>query len=160
MVDWLSRLHWAAEFESEQDVAALVAQADDVDAMDEERTALWRAVHAGLPENVRVLLAAGADPTLPMMYGWSPARLSLATGHPVASEEVLTPEELAAVWANSRRSRAEPRPPKGADHRTPPAYSARMRTLSSRRSAICGRLRRPRVVHRSPSEGLTGCFRR
>ncbi|MFJ5985173.1 DUF6461 domain-containing protein [Lentzea sp. NPDC092896] len=100
--DWLSELHWAAEFESAQEVAALIAQADDVDAMDEERTALWRAVHASRPENVQVLLAAGADPARSMMYGWSPARLSLTTEHPLPTEEDLTPEERAAVEERDR----------------------------------------------------------
>jgi hypothetical protein len=100
--DWLSELHWAAEFESPQEVAALIAQADDVDAMDEERTALWRAVHASRPENVQVLLAAGADPARSMMYGWSPARLSLATEHPLPTAEVLTAEERAAIEERDR----------------------------------------------------------
>ncbi|WP_330277255.1 ankyrin repeat domain-containing protein [Lentzea sp. NBC_00516] len=100
--DWLAELHWAAEFESPQEVAELIAQADDVDAMDEERTALWRAVHASRPENVQVLLAAGADPARSMMYGWSPARLSLTTDHPLPTEEVLTDEERAAVVERDR----------------------------------------------------------
>ncbi|MEV6718338.1 hypothetical protein AB0M48_40580 [Lentzea sp. NPDC051208] len=100
--DWLSKLHWAAEFESAQEVAAAISQADDVDAVDEERTALWRAVHARKPENVRLLLAAGADPALPMMSGWSPARLSLTTDHPLPTGEVLTGEERAAVEERDR----------------------------------------------------------
>ncbi|SFQ96676.1 hypothetical protein SAMN04488564_101308 [Lentzea waywayandensis] len=100
--DWLSELHWAAEFKSPQEVAELIAQADDIDAMDEERTALWRAVHASRPENVRVLLAAGADPARSMMYGWSPARLSLATEHALPTDEVLTDEERAAIEERDR----------------------------------------------------------
>lgn len=100
--DWLSELHWAAEFESAQEVAALLAQADDVDAMDEGRTALWLAVSARKPDNVQVLLAAGADPARPMMSGWSPARLSLITEHALPTDEVLTPEEHAALEERDR----------------------------------------------------------
>ncbi|GHH56264.1 ankyrin repeat domain-containing protein [Lentzea cavernae] len=100
--DALEELHWAAEFKSPREVASLIAEVDDVDAMDEERTALWRAVHAGRHENVQVLLAAGADPARPMMFGWSPARLSLVTGHPLPTTEVLTSEERAAVEERDR----------------------------------------------------------
>lgn len=74
----------------------------DVDAMDEGRTALWRAVHKRDPDAVRALLAAGADPARPMMSGWSPARLSLTTEHPLATDEVLTPREVAAVEERDR----------------------------------------------------------
>ncbi|MFI6094261.1 hypothetical protein ACIA8G_01810 [Lentzea sp. NPDC051213] len=100
--DWLSKLHWAAEFESAQDLAPLIRQATNIDEMDEDRTALWRAVHASRPDNVAALLAVGADPLRPMMYGWSPARLSLATAYPLPTDEVLTPEELAAVEERDR----------------------------------------------------------
>lgn len=98
----LEKLHWAAEFKSSQEVAALIAEVDDVDGLDEGRTALWRAVHAGRSGNVQVLLAAGADPARPMVYGWSPARLSLATEHPLPTDEVLTPEERAAIAERDR----------------------------------------------------------
>ncbi|SEQ32255.1 ankyrin repeat domain-containing protein [Lentzea albida] len=98
----LEELHWAAEFKSPEEVAALIAEVDDVDALDEGRTALWRAVHASRFGNVEVLLAAGADPARSMMYGWSPARLSLATEHPLPTDEVLTPEERAAIAERDR----------------------------------------------------------
>ncbi|MFD4637200.1 hypothetical protein ACFWN2_07780 [Lentzea sp. NPDC058436] len=98
----LEQLHWAAEFKSAEEVAALIAEVDDVDALDEDRSALWRAVHASRPDNVQVLLAAGADPARQMMYGWSPARLSLATRHPLPTDEVLTPEEHLAVRERGR----------------------------------------------------------
>jgi hypothetical protein len=63
---------------------------------------LWRAVHAGKPGNAKALLVAGADPVRPMMSGWSPARLSLATPHVIASSEVLTAEEQAMVAERDR----------------------------------------------------------
>lgn len=100
--DLLYQLHEAAEFGSPQEVAALAAQVDDVDEMDEDRTALWRAVHARKYESVDVLLAAGADPSLPMMFGWSPARLSLTTARPLATDEALTAEERAAIAERDR----------------------------------------------------------
>jgi hypothetical protein len=74
----------------------------DIDAMDEGRTALWNAVHERQFDEVEALLAAGADPLRPMMHGWSPARLSLTTAHPLPTDEVLTPEERAAVEERDR----------------------------------------------------------
>ncbi|MDA3647898.1 ankyrin repeat domain-containing protein [Saccharopolyspora indica] len=76
---WGSRpLHAAAERGSPEVVAELARRVDDLDAEHEGATALWLAVYADRPDNARVLAAAGADPRLPMMAGWSPARLSLA----------------------------------------------------------------------------------
>lgn len=98
----LPPLHIAAEFGSAEVVAELAARVDDVDAVFEGRTALWRAVRARKPGHVEVLLAAGADAARPMMSGWSPARLSLATAHPLATDEVLTAEEQAAVAERDR----------------------------------------------------------
>lgn len=71
-------LHLAAQEGSPEVVAELAGRVDDVDAQDEGRSALWRAVYAGRPDNARALVAAGADPWRPMMAGWSPGRLSLA----------------------------------------------------------------------------------
>ncbi|MBE1587864.1 ankyrin repeat domain-containing protein [Nonomuraea angiospora] len=71
-------LHAAAHRGSPEVVAELAGRVDDVDAECEGRTALWEAVFNDRPENVRVLVAAGADPWRPMMGGWSPGRLSLA----------------------------------------------------------------------------------
>lgn len=103
----------AAAFGSAQEVAALVAQGEDVDALYDGSTALWRAVYARNFDSVEVLLAAGADPALPMMSGWSPARLSLATERPLATDEVLTPRELAAVEERDRLVAAVGRFPAG-----------------------------------------------
>jgi hypothetical protein len=68
----------AAERGSPEVVAELAGRVDDVDADYDGRTALWAAVFHDRPENVRALVAAGADPWRPMMSGWSPGRLSLA----------------------------------------------------------------------------------
>jgi hypothetical protein len=68
----------AAERGSPEVVAELAGRVDDVDAECDGRTALWAAVFHDRPENVRALVAAGADPWRPMMSGWSPGRLSLA----------------------------------------------------------------------------------
>src|SRR6187551_1155858 len=94
---WSNPLHLAAASGTAREVAALLEETDDVDAVFDGCTALWRAVFARKYENVDLLLAAGADPTRPMMSGWSPARLSLATDHPIATDEVLTPEERTAI---------------------------------------------------------------
>jgi hypothetical protein len=75
---WGSPLRVAAEFGSAEVVAELAGLVDDVDAEHKGSTALWMAVHAGRPDNARVLVAAGADPWRPMMAGWTPGRLSLA----------------------------------------------------------------------------------
>ncbi|MEV7801754.1 ankyrin repeat domain-containing protein [Microbispora sp. NPDC088329] len=100
-------LHAAAECGSPEVVAELVARVDDVDAEHEGRTALWRAVFAGRPDNARILAEAGADPWRPMMNGWSPGRLSLASPTPglfgdPAGRPGLSDAELESV-AEARR---------------------------------------------------------
>ncbi|MBG0814919.1 ankyrin repeat domain-containing protein [Planomonospora sp. ID82291] len=75
-------LHVAAEHGSPEVVAELARRVDDVDAEHEGRTALWVAVFNDRPRNARALVAAGADPWRPMMNGWSPGRLSLASPAP------------------------------------------------------------------------------
>lgn len=75
-------LHVAAECGSPEVVAELAGRVRDVDAEHWCRTALWDAVFANRPDNARALVAAGADPWRPMMAGWSPRRLSLATPTP------------------------------------------------------------------------------
>ncbi|MEU4406455.1 ankyrin repeat domain-containing protein [Streptosporangium sp. NPDC023963] len=75
-------LHAAAERGSPEVVTELAQRVDDVDAEHEDRTALWAAVFNNRPDNARALVAAGADPWRPMMNGWSPGRLSLATPTP------------------------------------------------------------------------------
>ncbi|MEV4456970.1 ankyrin repeat domain-containing protein [Microbispora sp. NPDC049633] len=100
-------LHRAAECGSPDVVAELAARVDDVDAEHEGRTALWTAVFANRPDNARILAEAGADPWRPMMNGWSPGRLSLATPTPglfgdLAGRPGLSDAEAAAV-AEARR---------------------------------------------------------
>jgi hypothetical protein len=100
-------LHAAAECGSPEVVAELARRVDDVDAEHDGRTALWEAVFANRPGNARALVAAGADPWRPMMAGWSPGRLSLATPTPdlftlPAGEPGLSATEAAAV-AEARR---------------------------------------------------------
>jgi hypothetical protein len=97
-------LHAAAEHGSAEVVAELARRVDDVDALTDGRTALWRAVAANRPDNAAALVAAGADPWRDMMSGWSPGRLSLAglTPELFGSDESLSPEETAVV-AESRR---------------------------------------------------------
>jgi hypothetical protein len=95
-------LHVAAEWGSADVVAELAGLVDDVDAEHDGRTALWTAVHADKPDNARALAAAGADPWRPMMAGWSPGRLSLASRTPdlftaPPGTPGLTPAEAAAV---------------------------------------------------------------
>ncbi|MGN9786835.1 ankyrin repeat domain-containing protein [Nonomuraea sp. ZG12] len=95
-------LHAAAERGSPEVVAELSRRVDDVDAEHEGRTALWEAVFNNRPDNARSLVAAGADPWRPMMDGWSPGRLSLATPTPdlftlPAGEADLSAAETAAV---------------------------------------------------------------
>ncbi|MEV7012148.1 ankyrin repeat domain-containing protein [Streptosporangium sp. NPDC051022] len=95
-------LHAAAERGSPEVVAELARRVDDVDAEHEGRTALWDAVFANRPGNARALVAAGADPWRPMMNGWSPGRLSLATPTPDLftlpdGEAGLSTAETAAV---------------------------------------------------------------
>ncbi|MGW2151349.1 ankyrin repeat domain-containing protein [Nonomuraea bangladeshensis] len=100
-------LRAAAAHGSPEVVAELARRVDDVDAEYEGRTALWEAVFADRPGNARVLADAGADPWRPMMSGWSPGRLSLATPAPdlfplPPGEPGLSPAESAAV-AEARR---------------------------------------------------------
>ncbi|HYQ65744.1 hypothetical protein [Actinophytocola sp.] len=71
-------LHTAAERGTAGQVAALAAEAPDVDGLAWGRTPLWRAVFENKPDNARALVAAGADPYREMMAGWSPARLAAA----------------------------------------------------------------------------------
>jgi hypothetical protein len=95
-------LHVAAERGSADVVLDLARRAADVDAEFDGRSALWQAVHAGKPENARALVEAGADPWRPMMSGWSPGRLALASdtpdlfGPPPAGQ-ALSPAEEATV---------------------------------------------------------------
>ncbi|ANZ39518.1 hypothetical protein BBK82_29190 [Lentzea guizhouensis] len=102
MGDELRRLHFAAGFGTAREVAGLLDQVDDVDAVFDDRTALWQAVNGRNFDTVELLLAAGADPARQMMSGWSPARLSLTTEHPLPTDEVLTAEERAAVAERDR----------------------------------------------------------
>lgn len=95
-------LHAAAEWGSADVVAELASLVEDVDAEHDGRTALWIAVQADKPDNARVLVAAGADPWRPMMAGWSPGRLSLASRTPdlipvPPGTSGLAPAESAAV---------------------------------------------------------------
>ncbi|GGP52239.1 hypothetical protein GCM10010185_25410 [Saccharothrix coeruleofusca] len=80
--DYGRPLHIAAEHGSPEVAALLASRVTDVDAEEEGRTALWRAVHSHRPDNARVLAEAGADPWRPMMAGWSPGRLALAGPEP------------------------------------------------------------------------------
>lgn len=101
-------LHEAAGHGSAEEVAALAAEAADVDVFDEGRTALWWAVFDRRPDNARVLVEAGADPRRPMMSGWSPARLAAAGPTPdlFGTPERLTGAETAAVSEAARLSAA------------------------------------------------------
>ncbi|RAS62512.1 ankyrin repeat protein [Lentzea atacamensis] len=94
---WMTPLRSAVEFGTAEVVAEVAARVDDVDQLDDGRSALWQAVYEGKADIARALLAAGADPSRPMMSGWSPARLSLVTGNVIPSGEVLTDEEERAV---------------------------------------------------------------
>lgn len=97
-------LHHAAREGSAEVVAELARLVDDVDAIEDGRTALWLAVNEDKPDNARALVAAGADPNRQMMAGWTPARLSLAGSTPDLFDTgaTLTPQEAAAV-AEARR---------------------------------------------------------
>ncbi|WP_440105466.1 ankyrin repeat domain-containing protein [Streptosporangium sp. H16] len=99
-------LHAAAERGSPEVVAELARRVDDVDAEDEGRTALWLAVFNNRPGNARALVAAGADPWRPMMNGWSPGRLRLATPTP---ELVPLPDGQAGLSAAEAAAVAEAR---------------------------------------------------
>ncbi|GAA1022891.1 hypothetical protein Aple_100470 [Acrocarpospora pleiomorpha] len=75
-------LTFAAQAGSPEVIAELAARVRDIDAEYAGCTPLWDAVYAGRPDNARALAEAGADPWRPMMAGWSPGRLSLATPTP------------------------------------------------------------------------------
>ncbi|WP_326644459.1 ankyrin repeat domain-containing protein [Streptosporangium sp. NBC_01755] len=97
----------AAQCGSPEVVAELARRVREVDAENNGCTALWDAVFANRPDNARALVAAGADPWRPMMAGWSPGRLSLATPTP----DLFTPRPAdvglsaaeAAAEAEARR---------------------------------------------------------
>ncbi|MFF5248329.1 ankyrin repeat domain-containing protein [Streptosporangium sp. NPDC000095] len=100
----------AAQFGSPEVIAVLAARVRDVDAEYAGCTPLWDAVYAGRPDNARALAEAGADPWRPMMSGWSPGRLSLATPTPDLftdrpADVRLSAAESAAV-AEARRLNA------------------------------------------------------
>jgi hypothetical protein len=97
---WALRL--AAEYGgSAEAVAELASRVDDVDALHDGRSALWCAVYGNHLDKARVLVAAGADPWLPMMSGWPPGRLALAGGHdlfgPGTLSDALSDGETAMV---------------------------------------------------------------
>ncbi|MEW1838998.1 ankyrin repeat domain-containing protein [Nonomuraea angiospora] len=100
-------LHAAAYWGSPEVVAELAMRVDDVDAELRGRTALWVAVFEGRVDNAQALVAAGADPWLPMMGGWSPGRLSLAGPtpdlFPIPSSEFGLSEVEAAAAAEAKR---------------------------------------------------------
>ncbi|HEY1177539.1 MAG TPA: ankyrin repeat domain-containing protein [Phytomonospora sp.] len=101
-MDALYHLHRAAESGSPADVARLAREVGDADTLADGRSALWIAVWARRDDNARALVEAGADPWLPMMGGWSPARLSLAGPTPELfgeAREALSADEEAAVAA-------------------------------------------------------------
>ncbi|MFB7948851.1 ankyrin repeat domain-containing protein [Kitasatospora phosalacinea] len=104
-------LHHAAAHGSPQVVAELAARVADVDARENGTTALWAAVTAGRADNARALAAAGADPWLPQLAGWSPGRLALAGPDPelfrppaggAAGGTELTPAERETARAGRR----------------------------------------------------------
>ncbi|MFG2196052.1 ankyrin repeat domain-containing protein [Streptomyces sp. NPDC048639] len=104
-------LHRAAEFGSPDVVSELARRVSDVDAMEDGTTALWEAVLSLRPDNARALAAAGADPWLPLIGGWSPGRLSLAGPTPdlfvvPEGERGLTEAEHTAAQEGKRLIRA------------------------------------------------------
>ncbi|NML55256.1 ankyrin repeat domain-containing protein [Streptomyces sp. R302] len=98
-------LHRAALFGSPEVVAELAGRVADVDALEGGVTALWEAVVSGKVENVRALVAAGADPWRPSLGGWSPGRLSLAGPTP----ELFTVPEGVRLGAGERAAADEAR---------------------------------------------------
>lgn len=104
---WRHPLHAAAENGSADVVAELARRVSEVDALDEGRSALWLAVYERRTDNVTALLAAGADPRLPMMASWSPGRLALAGPDQALFAGLdgapsLTPTQAAAAAEASR----------------------------------------------------------
>ncbi|MDI6105420.1 hypothetical protein QLQ12_43245 [Actinoplanes sp. NEAU-A12] len=75
-------LHIAAERAVPAVVAAMAGAARDPDVLAGGLSPLWLAVYADRYDNACALVAAGADPWLPMMAGWSPGRLALAGPEP------------------------------------------------------------------------------
>jgi hypothetical protein len=98
-------LDLAAEHGSAEVLAELAGRVSDVDGLSSGRSALWRAVYANRPDNARVLVEAGAEPSRPMMAGWSPGRLSLAGPDPLITD-VLSVQEQAAVDEGRRLTAA------------------------------------------------------
>lgn len=102
-----SPLHLAAQWGSPEVVAELIGRVADVDAMNDDRTALWVAVFHGHIDIARLLITAGAEPWRPMMSGWAPGRLALAGPVPdlfpsPPDRQGLSTAEMEAV-AESRR---------------------------------------------------------
>ncbi|MGY0235421.1 hypothetical protein [Longispora urticae] len=100
-------LRMAAEYGTPDVVAELAGRVVDVDASDEDRSALWAAVHAGRHDNALALVAAGADPWRTVVAGWSPGRLNLAGARPdlfgpAPDGQRLTPAEVAAAAESLR----------------------------------------------------------
>ncbi|MBT2233439.1 DUF6461 domain-containing protein [Nonomuraea sp. NEAU-A123] len=78
-VAWGVPLIAACRRGSKDVVAALAAQASDVNVRGEDgRTPLWEAVWWANAGAIEALLAAGADPWIEVMCGWSAGRLALA----------------------------------------------------------------------------------
>jgi len=70
------------DYERPDAIRALVQHGAVVDTRDgQQRTALHRAVGFGHAESVRVLLAAGADPSLGDRHGYSAIQRAIVTGH-------------------------------------------------------------------------------
>ncbi|KJY26076.1 hypothetical protein [Streptomyces katrae] len=97
-------LHRAAVFGSPEVVTELAGRVEDVDALENDVTALWEAVVSKKPDNARALAAAGADPWRELIGGWSPGRLSLAGPTPdlfdvPAGQQLNTGERTAAEEA-------------------------------------------------------------
>jgi len=97
-------LHRAAVLGSPEVVTELAGRVTDVDAREDGVTALWEAVLSRRVEHARALVAAGADPWLPQLGGWSPGRLSLAGPTPDLFE---LPEDQPGLTEPERRAADE-----------------------------------------------------